>query len=204
MLVAVGLMAAAPVSYAAEPGVLLENFADFPTGWKIKNDNPRVAEIYRVITEGNDPYLSATVGPKSGVRVFKYAAWNTRTYPIISWKWRLKAFSPEKRRSVAFYVSLHRDSFGIPTIVKYLWSTHEPVGTVRPGGMFGATEIVIASGSRPDPSAWMTARVDAVADYKRLYGAEPDLEAVGIGLLPGSGIEADIADVRVESPPAVE
>jgi len=203
-LIVVGLTVMASVSFAAEPGVLLEDFADFPAGWKIKDDNPRAAEIYRVIIEGDDPYLSATVGPRSGVRVFKYVAWNTRTHPVISWKWRLKTFSPEKRRSVAFYVSLHRDSFGIPTIVKYLWSTHEPVGTVRPGGMFGATEIVIASGPQPDPSAWVTARVDAVADYERLYGEEPDLEAVGIGLLPGSGIDADVADVRVEPPVSLE
>ena len=191
-------MVATPTVFAAEPGILLEDFRDFPAGWRIKDDNPRAGEIYRVVTEGDAPYLSAMVGPKSGVRVFKYVAWNTRTHPVISWKWRLKRFSAEKPRSVAFYVSLHRDSFGIPTIVKYLWSTDQPVGTVRPGGMFGATEIVIASGSQSDPAAWVTARVDAVADYERLYGAEPDREAVGIGLLPGSGIEADIADVRVE------
>lgn len=183
---------------ASGPGVLLDDFAGFPEGWKIKNDDPRAAEIYRVANDEGGPYLSAVVGPQPGVRVFKYVAWDTRTHPVISWKWRLKAFPADKRRSVAFYVSMHRDSFGIPTIVKYLWSTKEPVGTVRPGGFFEATEIVIQSGAPPDPGGWVTARVDAVDDFRRIYDAEPDAQGVGIGLLVGVGIEADVAEVRVE------
>ena len=188
----------ADTASASGSSVLLDDFAGFPEGWKIKNDDPRAAEIYRVANDDGGPYLSAVVGPKPGIRVFKYVAWDTRTHPVISWKWRLKAFPADKRRSVAFYVSMHRDPFGIPTIVKYLWSTKEPVGTVRPGGFFGATEVVIESGGPSDPQAWMTARVDAAADFLRFYGEEPDVQAVGIGILVGMGIDADIADVRVE------
>jgi hypothetical protein len=195
LAVSTGRANTAPVSGS---GVLLDDFAGFPQGWKIKNDDPRAAEIYRVANDDGGPYLSAVVGPKPGIRVFKYVTWDTRTHPIISWKWRLKAFPADKRRSVAFYVSMHRDSFGIPTIVKYLWSTKEPVGTVRPGGFFGATEIVIQSGAPPDPDGWVTARVDAVDDFRRIYDAEPDAQGVGIGVLVGVGIEADVAEVRVE------
>ena len=188
----------ADTTSAPGSSVLLDDFAGFPQGWKIKNDDPRAAEIYRVVNDEGGPYLSAVVGPKPGVRVFKYVAWDTQTHPVISWKWRLKAFPADKRRSVAFYVSMHRDSFGIPTIVKYLWSTQEPVGTVRPGGFFGATEVVVQSGPPPSPDAWVTARVDAAADFERLYGEPPDAQGVGIGLLVGVGIEADVAEVRVE------
>ena len=183
---------------ASGPGVLLDDFAGFPQGWKIKNDDPRAAEIYRVANDDGGPYLSAVVGPKPGIRVFKYVAWDTRTHPVISWKWRLKAFPADKRRSVAFYVSMYRDPFGIPTIVKYLWSTKEPVGTVRPGGFFGATEVVVQSGPPTSPDAWVTARVDAAADFERFYGEPPDAQGVGIGLLVGMGIAADVAEVRVE------
>lgn len=198
VLAVVPLLAVLSPNVLAESSLSLERFADFPHGWKIKDDNPRAAEIYRVVTEGGEPYLSAAVGPKPGVRIFKYVAWDTRTHPVISWKWRLKTFPPDKRRSVAFYVSMHRDSFGIPTIVKYLWSTKEPVGTVRPGGFFGATEIVVQSGPSPDPQAWVTTRVDAAADFERLYGEPPDPQGVGIGVMVGVGIDADLADVRVE------
>lgn len=203
---ALGLALIEAPAYGASadgPGLSLEDFAGFPTGWKIKDDNPRAAEIYRVETGESGPYLSAIVGPKPGVRVFKYVAWDTRTYPVISWKWRLKAFPPDKRRSIALYVSMYRDSFGIPTIVKYLWSTKEPVGTVRPGGFFGATEIVVQSGPSPNPDEWVTARVDAAADFERLYGEPPDAVGVGIGVMVGVEIEADIADVRVEPRGAV-
>ncbi len=189
----------APASGSAEiPGTLLEDFASFPQQWKIKNDDPRAAEIYRVASETAGPYLAANVGAQPGVRIFKYVSWDTRTFPVVSWKWRLKSFPADKRRSVAFYVSIHRDSFGIPTIVKYLWSTREPVGTIRPGGFFDATEIVIQSGAESDPDAWVTARVDAVADFERIYGQAPGSEGVGIGVTVGMGVEADIADVRVE------
>ncbi|MBI3607835.1 MAG: DUF3047 domain-containing protein [Nitrospirae bacterium] len=201
VLLAIGLAVStgrADTASASGSSVLLDDFAGFPAGWKIKNDDPRAADIYRVANDEGGPYLSAVVGPQPGVRVFKYVAWNTRTHPVITWKWRLKTFPADKRRSVAFYVSMHRDSFGIPTIVKYLWSTEEPVGTVRPGGMFRATEVVIESGGRPDPQGWVTARVDAAADFLRFYGEEPDVQAVGIGLLVGAGIDADVADVRVE------
>ena len=180
------------------PGALLEDFASFPDQWKIKNDDPRAGEVYRVVSEAAGPYLAANAGLKPGLRIFKYVSWDTRAFPIVSWKWRLKSFPVDKRRSVAFYVSIYRDSFGIPTIVKYLWSTQEPVGTVRSGGFFGATEIVIQSGSAPDPDGWITARVDAVADFERLYGQAPSPEGVGIGVTVGMGLEADIAEVRVE------
>jgi hypothetical protein len=190
---------ATPHSASSETtGTLLEDFASFPDQWKIKDDNPRAAEIYRVASDESGPYLTASVGDKPGVRIFKYVPWDTRSHPVISWKWRLKSFPENKRRSVAFYVSIHRDSFGIPTIVKYLWSTKEPVGTIREGGFFGATEIVVQSGASPDPDGWVTARVDAVADFERLYGEAPSPEGVGIGVTVGMGLEADIADVRVE------
>ena len=201
MLLVLGLAVSAgraDTAPASGPGVLLDDFTGFPAGWKIKDDNPRAADIYRVVSEEGEPYLSASVGAAPGVRVFKYVTWNTRTHPVITWKWRLKTFPADKRRTVALYVSLHRDSFGIPTIVKYLWSTEEPVGTVRLGGLFRATEVVIESGGRPDPEGWVTARVDAAADFLRFYGEDPDVQAVGIGLLVGTGIDADIADVRVE------
>jgi hypothetical protein len=185
-------------AYSETSGNRIEDFASFPQEWKIKDDNPRAADIYRVVTDESGPYLTASVGDKPGVRVFKYVPWDTRSFPVVTWKWRLKSFPSDKRRSVAFYVSIHRDSFGIPTIVKYLWSTREPAGTVRPGGFFGATEIVIQSGAAPDPDGWVTARVDAVADFERIYGEAPGPDGVGIGVTVGMGLEADIADVRVE------
>lgn len=192
------LLALGAMAHAEIPGILLEDFSAFPHEWKIKNDDPRAAEVYRVVSEPTGPYLAANAGPKPGLRVFKYVSWDTRAFPVVSWKWRLKSFPSDKRRSIAFYVSIYRDSFGIPTIVKYLWSTQEPVGTVRSGGFFGATEIVIQSGSAPDPDAWVTARVDAAADFQRLYGQDPAPEGVGIGVTVGMGLEADIAEVRVE------
>jgi hypothetical protein len=185
-------------AYSETSSTSLENFASFPQQWKVKDDNPRAADIYRVATDESGPYLTASVADKPGVRIFKYVPWNTRSFPVVTWKWRLKSFPQDKRRSVAFYVSIHRDSFGIPTIVKYLWSTQEPAGTVRPGGFFGATEIVIQSGAAPDPDGWVTARVDAVADFERIYGEAPGPDGVGIGVTVGMGLEADIADVRVE------
>jgi hypothetical protein len=191
-------LAASRSAYCEVTGTLLEDFSSFPKQWKVKDDNPRAGDIYRVATDESGPYLTASVGDKPGVRIFKYVPWDTNSYPIVTWKWRLKSFPQDKRRSVAFYVSIHRDSFGIPTIVKYLWSTQEPAGTIREGGFFGATEIVIQSGAAPDPDGWVTARVDAVADFERLYGELPGSEGVGIGVTVGMGLEADIADVRVE------
>ncbi len=201
LLIMTGVMVcltAPQLAYSETSGTSLENFASFPQQWKVKDDNPRAADIYRVATDESGPYLTASVADKPGVRIFKYVPWDTRSFPVVTWKWRLKSFPQDKRRSVAFYVSIHRDSFGIPTIVKYLWSTQEPEGTVRPGGFFGATEIVIQSGAAPDPDGWVTARVDAVADFERIYGEAPGPDGVGIGVTVGMGLEADIADVRVE------
>jgi hypothetical protein len=198
LTVATVCLAAPRSAFSETTGTLLEDFASFPEQWKIKDDNPRAAEVYRVASDESGPYLTASVGDKPGVRIFKYVSWDTRAYPVVSWKWRLKSFPPDKRRSVAFYVSIYRDSFGIPTIVKYLWSTKEPAGTIREGGFFGATEIVVQSGAAPDPEGWVTARVDAVADFERIYGEAPGPEGVGIGVTVGMGLEADIADVRVE------
>jgi hypothetical protein len=195
---AVAFLAAPQPAYPEASGTRLEDFSSFPQDWKIKDDNPRAADIYRVATDESGSYLTASVGDKPGVRVFKYVKWDTGSFPVVSWKWRLKSFPQDRRRAIAFYVSIHRDSFGIPTIVKYLWSTQEPVGTIREGGLFGATEIVVQSGAAPDPNEWVTARVDAVADFERIYGEPPGPEGVGIGVTVGMGLDADVADVRIE------
>lgn len=178
---------------APEP-VVLADYAEFPEGWKVRGDRGRVSEIYRVRAEGERRVLSARVTGKS-IRIFKNVSWNPFTHPVLTWKWRVLSWAEGgPGASVDFYVSLGKDSLGIPTITKYVWSRDLEVGHRRGGGFFRPHEVVIRSGLS-ESGRWVVARLDALESFRHLHGRDPSREAVGVGLLVSPGVVMEISEI---------
>ncbi|MBI5197741.1 MAG: DUF3047 domain-containing protein, partial [Nitrospirae bacterium] len=183
---------------ASGDAVVLEDFTRFPEGWKPKGDQADMEKIYRVEKEGGALFLKARVDEKA-IRIFKKISWNPQTHPVLTWKWRLKGPNDGKPRAAALYVSLDKDPMGIPTLVKYLWSTTAAKGMVYPGGFFKATEVIVQSGV-PESPGWTRARIDALRDFRWLFDREPDSQAYGIGIIVDPGLEVDFSEIHALKP----
>ncbi len=173
--------------------IVLEDFSQYPQGWNDKGDLSKANEIYQSVRNEAEVYLRARVGSES-VRIFKKISWDSKTFPIMEWKWRIKKWPEAGAAQVYLYIALDKDFFGIPIIIKYVWSLDLAEGTVKDGGFFMPTEVVIRSGST-DSDAWVVQRVNARADFKRIIGRDPKGEAYGIGILIDPGMEVEFGEI---------
>lgn len=194
-------------SLAASPDLrsdertVLENFQgavgkEFPREWEAQNSVVTAKESYKVRSENGLGFLTAR---NASQRVFKRVAWDPKTKPIVTWRWRVTHVSEDAGLIAAVYVSLDTDLLVIPVATKYTWHASRPKGATTDGGIFGASEIVIRSG-QAHVGEWIEERVNAYEDFKRLHGHEPAPQAWGISLLGGPGVEVDFGPIEVSKP----
>ena len=205
---AIGLLTAVgsgSLSVPAEPAgrLTLEDFAakdalGLPEGWKAQRDENRAKVAYHVEAEPGGSFLAST---RADQRLFKRLAWEPKTWPIVTWRWRLKPgimgkppASAAEDVIAAVFLSLDTDLLVIPVATKYVWSFTKATGTTTEGGLFGAAEIVVRTGAQPI-GTWVEERVNAYEDFKRIHGHEPAKEAWGISLLGGPGVEVDFGPI---------
>ena len=187
------LISGTPPLWAEEEKITLADFSTFPEGWKVSSDESKAKEVYTVIQNDQETYLQGH-GKEKAIRVFKKISWDSSTFPIVEWKWRLKKWPENSEAQVYVYISLDKDIFGIPTNIKYVWSQNRAVGSMKEGGYFRPTEVVLKNGP-PDPGAWITQRVNALADFQKIIGRKPKGEAYGVGFLVDPGVEAEIGEM---------
>lgn len=176
--------------------VVLEDFRSkdddgFPNGWKAQRSETRVRETYSVQSEKDLSYLTAKSADQ---RVKKKMSWDPKATPIVTWRWRIKDVPKGADLLAAVYLSLDTDLVFIPVATKYVWSATKAKGTVTEGGLFGATEIVLRTGSDP-VGEWVEERVNAYEDFRRIHKHEPAAQAWGISLLGGPDVEADFGPI---------
>lgn len=202
LVTAAGLIFGASVGLKAEipedgSRVVLEDFSRYPEGWKARGDEA-AAEAYELVREGEGEFLRAR-GGREPVRIFKKIAWDTETYPLIEWKWRVTKWPESGEARAYLYVSLDRDFIGIPTIVKYVWSRDGVEGALTEGGFFQPAQVVVRAGAL-EPSEWAVERIDARADFEKIVGRAPRGKAYGIGLLADPGVEFEIGGISARRP----
>ncbi len=181
--------------------ILIENFHNpdergFPQGWGAQRSVVTAHETYRIQKEEDESFLRAT---KASQRVYtKQMTWDPKTHPILVWRWRIQAVPEGEEFIAAIYPSLDTDLMFIPVNTKYVWSGTLPVGSIKEGGMFSSTEIVIRSGTEP-LGQWVEERVNVYEDFLKIHNHEPAALAWGISLLGGSAVEIDFGSIRVEA-----
>lgn len=180
--------------------ILIEDFGHpdergFPQGWGAQRSVVTAHETYMIHEEDGVSFLRAQ---RASQRVYtKQMTWDPRKHPVLVWRWRLQAVPDGEGFIAAVYPSLDTDMMFIPVNTKYVWSATLPVGSIKEGGMFSSTEIVIRSGSEPI-GEWVEERVNVYEDFLKIHNHEPAALAWGISLLGGPNVEIDFGSLRVE------
>ena len=194
--------------------VVLEDFAATWDGsqplewgpWKKKDRHKPV--LYRV--EGRPRRYMAARDSSHSVIVGKFARWNPREYPIMTWCWRAAAlplggneFLDDANDSAAgVYVIFSKNWLGVPKQLKYVWSTTLPEGTVgRRDKIFRPWFFVVESGAT-NLGKWTFEVVDLEKHHREKLGGRPAARTIGLGLLTDANstrsyAEAYYADLRV-------
>lgn len=182
-----------------EAFLVLEDFRHpdekgFPRNWEAQRSTVTAHETYTIQQEDGIAFLSAK---QANQRVYtKQITWDPKQYPILSWRWRARVVPDNAKFIAAVYPSLDVDLMFIPVNTKYLWSNNVPVGTVKEGGMFSSTEIVIRSGAEP-LGEWVEERINVYQDFLKIHEHEPAAQAWGLSLLGGPGVEVDFGSIQV-------
>ncbi len=184
---------------SSSDSITLEDFRHpdeqrFPKGWDAQRSKITAQETYHIQEEEGIAFLAAK---GANQRVYtKQIDWDPQTHPILTWRWRLRSVPEGKEVIAAIYPSLDVDLMFIPVNTKYVWSATLPVGSVKEGGMFSSTEIVIRSGVQP-VGEWVEERVNVYEDFLNIHDHEPAEKAWGISLLGGPGVEIDFGSLQV-------
>ena len=216
--IAASAVAAAAVAAApAGPVLVIADFdalppACFPAGWKSREGESAAERVYRVASENGAQFLHAVADGES-VQIGLPVSFTLREYPLLSWRWRvveLPAGADEREAatndSAAGVYVVFKGSFGglLPRVLKYVWSAHEPRGSVFPSPRYANAQIVVLESGSGGAGNWQTEVVDMAEDYRRVFRAEPP-ELQGIALLTdaddtGSRAVADYDDFRALAP----
>jgi hypothetical protein len=186
---------------ASGDSILIEDFRHpdergFPQGWGAQRSTVTAHETYMIQEEDGVAFLRAK---KASQRVYtKQMTWDPKTHPVLVWRWRLQEVPDGEEFIAAIYPSLDTDLMFIPVNTKYVWSATLPAGSIKEGGMFSSTEVVIRSGAEP-LGEWVEERVNVYEDFLKIHNHEPAPLAWGISLLGGSAVEIDFGSLRVEA-----
>jgi hypothetical protein len=179
--------------------MMLEDFlqpdADgFPEGWEAQRSMVSAKETYRIRKENEVAFLEAK---DASQRVYtKQISWDPKTHPVLTWRWRVRSVPEDAEFIAAVYPSLDVDLMVIPVATKYIWSLNKKVGSVKEGGIFSSTEMVIRSGAEP-MGEWIEEQINVYKDFKQIHQHEPARKAWGISLLGGPGVEIDFGAFEV-------
>lgn len=179
---------------------VLEDFSKgepdgFPQGWQASRSESSTRKAYTVTREGNQAFLR-TRGIDDQMRIKKRIAWDPKEYPIVTWRWRLRAASQGGGLIAAVFITLDTDLLFIPVFTKYIWSPSGTAGALKEGGMFSGSEIIVRAGGQP-VGQWVEERVNAYADFLKIHKHEPAPQAWGISVVTGPGAELDFGSIKL-------
>lgn len=174
--------------------IFRENFTDDPVGKFPKPfktypfQRGDAIQCYWVAEENGARFLRAEDNDGLSVQIFRELNWDLKKTPSFSWKWRARtlpkgageAESGTNDSACGIYVVFGRYS---GRAIKYVWSSSLKPGTVINKGNDGKLFIVVLQSGPEKLGQWITEKVDVVADYKRLFGKDPDKNPSGFGLL---------------------
>ena len=174
--------------------VVLEDFdaqpvGELPRGWKWRGFGQEDEKPYRVVEQAGNRFLRAEDRGEN-VMLYKEVRWDTRKYPYISWRWRIRAVpdgADARREDMAdsaagLYLTYRRKLGLVPEAVKFVWSGHLSAGMAfrRPG--VGMPWTVVA-GSGSAGGEWHRYVYHVSDVYTETFGGSPGERPLGVGLL---------------------
>jgi hypothetical protein len=203
------VIGAAPVAHGDDCMPLADLTRDpvgaFPAEWQVRKDAGKA--VYSVQEQDGKRVLHAAA-KGVGIQAALQHEWDLDAYPILAWSWRPVAFpsGADERQSstndsvLAVYLLVPYSRIRGPKAVKYIWSERVPVGTPLSSNG-GLTQVVVLRSGTDKKGQWVDERVDARADYKRLFGETQTPKPAGIAVLTDSddtrsSAEGDYANFR--------
>jgi ribosomal protein RSM22 (predicted rRNA methylase) len=139
---------------------------------------------------------------------------------VLSWRWKVDSHSSlapqtvkgKDDRPLAIHVWF--DKAGADTVLSgltarvgkpkvgkllsYVWGAQEPAGSVLENPYYRKGRVIVLVGEDGQIGEWATVQRDIVADYRRAFGAEPDMSR-----LRYIAISADTDDLNGQSSASV-
>jgi hypothetical protein len=176
-----------------------------PSGWQASR---RECSMFSVVKDESGCYLRLTVENQC-TSIGKQVTFSIDTFPILSWKWRVHTLpiggSEDKKEtndSGAGVYIIFKGKFKLNKIIKYVWSTTLPPGTVLASPFNQNTKIIVLQSGNEKIDQWLTETVNVREDYRTVFHTIPP-NVIGIAILSdadntGSRAVADYDDFAVK------
>lgn len=144
--------------------------------------------MFSVAKDESGCYLHLTVESQC-TSIGKQVSFSTDTFPILSWKWRVHTLpvggSEDKKETndsgAGVYV-IFKGKFKLNRIIKYVWSTTLPPGTVLVSPFNQNTKVIVLQSGSEKIGRWLVETVNVREDYKKVFNTIPPI-IVGIAIL---------------------
>lgn len=166
----------------------VDNVKELPPGWHASRKD---RSMFNIISERDDFFVRLNVKNKC-TSFGKPVTFSTDSLPFLKWKWRVIAL-PEggcenkrgKNDSGAGVYVIFKGAFKLNKIIKYVWSSTLPVGTIVASPYNNNTKIVVLQSGKEHMGEWVNQTVNIRMDFTRLFKYEPPV-VVGIAILTDS------------------
>jgi hypothetical protein len=182
----------------------------FPDDWGVWKDRDKNRpNYYTVEEEAGNKFLHADSHDQD-IIIGKEFRWKLKDYPILNFRMRVHAFPPRGDEidgpvdsAAAIYVVFSQNFFGIPKIIKYVWSSTLPVGTIDRRKKFARPWIIVVGSGSEKLGEWITVRRNLIEDFDATFGGKPADRPKSIGIMSDSEATnsasiADYDDIWVE------
>ena len=198
ILALAGLLVSA-VALAADL-VVVEDWSSAPVG------TTGVPPGWQKQTWGGSPKYDFTVIEQEGQRVLQLRSGgdssninrdirgkvNLSSTPILEWTWKVTVLpkGADARKAATddqagqLYVAWPRFPQALRSqVIGYIWDTTAPAGSVFKSQKTGTVTYVVVRSGPGELGKWLTERRDVRADFKRIYGEDPeDPGGISIGI----------------------
>jgi hypothetical protein len=201
--------------------IVIEDFTasgddQLPLGWRWRDRDEDRHKPYRVRNRDGETYLAAQDSGGS-VLLLRFAHWNPRQFPIMTWCWRAdhvppggdERFGHTNDSAAGIYVFFSQTWIGMPRHIKFVWSSTLSEGFIGRRDRIARPYFVVVESGEEQLGEWLFAAVDLEEHYDRTWGGRPKKRTEGLGLLTDanstdSRAEAYYADMRVWTREAFE
>jgi Protein of unknown function (DUF3047) len=195
-LLAMTLVASAPLSAADPATVLVEDWSKqpegktgIPDGWKGQSWGSPKYE-FRIVTQGGRKVLHLKSQNDSST-ISKEIKVDVKSHPILQWSWQVVTLpkggdgrkSATDDQAAQVYVTFPRFPSQVRSrIISYIWDTTAPADAVFKSEKTGLVTYVVVRSGPADLGKWLTDSRNVLEDYKKIYGEAPGEEVGAISI----------------------
>lgn len=182
------LLLAVATVWAADP-VVIEDWKAYPVGTKgippgwQGQDWGSPAYDFRIVEDDGRRALHLNSHNEGSTISKEVKGLTLKDIPILEWRWKAvtlpKGGNSCKKatddQAVQVYVTWLRFPAAVRSrIIGYVWDATVPVGTVCKSEKNGMVTYIVVRSGPGDLGKWLTEQRDIRADFKKLYGEEPE------------------------------